>query len=194
MDEDPEDPAKDRGIPEPAEFFRAFGLLGFLGGLGRPGAPAVFDVLDVFGVDADWPESRQFTGHGHDRTTGDAHVSLWFGSPLFDAEVPHVTVFSGSSGNPENDEALERAFGTCPHPDGEAPVAPPPSRPVTLTADGRALTFELWRAGDGERWVARGRVGDTVVVLSGVGTEPGELRLTRVTGPAGFTTPFAPLG
>ncbi|WP_328885791.1 hypothetical protein [Streptomyces sp. NBC_00316] len=39
---------------------------------------------------ANWPESRQVTGHGHNRAAGDIHVYLWFGSPHFDPQITPV--------------------------------------------------------------------------------------------------------
>ncbi|MFE7245372.1 hypothetical protein [Streptomyces sp. NPDC057580] len=89
MDEHAGDPMNDQGTPGSAEGF------------------------SVFAVDANWPESRQVTGHGYNRATGDIHVYLWFGSPYFDPQAEHVTVFSASSGNAEASEALEGAFGLC---------------------------------------------------------------------------------
>ncbi|MFF7813502.1 hypothetical protein ACFZCF_16530 [Streptomyces sp. NPDC007945] len=150
--------------------------------------------LDVFAVDADWPESRQVTGHGHDRTSGDSHVYLWFGSPHFDPEVAHLTVLSASPGNAETGEAMERAVEHYHYPDENLPADLPASEPVTLTVDGVPATFELWRNAANGYWIARGRVAHTDVVVYGSGTEPGELALVRVSDPTSFSNPFAFLG
>lgn len=158
------------------------------------GIPGSAEGFGVFAVDADWPESRQVTGHGYDRASGDVHVYLWFGSPRFDPEVPHVTVLSASSGNAEAGEALERAFETFYHPDEELPARLPVFEPVTVTTDGNPVAFELWRSSGHPRWVARGRVEHTDVILSGAGVGPGELSLVRVTDLTSFSTPFAPFG
>ncbi|GHF33421.1 hypothetical protein [Streptomyces griseoluteus] len=90
------------------------------------GIPGSAEGFSIFAVDANWPESRQVTGHGYNRATGDIHVYLWFGSPYFDPQVEHVTVFSASSGNAEAGEALERAFEIYFHP---ARNPPPTCRP-----------------------------------------------------------------
>lgn len=147
----------------------------------------------VFVVDANWPESWQVTGHGYDTATGDIHVYLWFGSPCFDPEVEHVTVFSASSGNAEADEALERAFESYLHSGEEYQASPPASEPVTITTDGKPMTFELWRNSSNRYWVARGCVESTEVVLSGSEIEPSELSLVRVSDLPSFSNPFAPL-
>ncbi|MFJ9567559.1 hypothetical protein ACIRQQ_47030 [Streptomyces fuscichromogenes] len=157
------------------------------------GIPGSAGGFSAFAVDADWPESRQVTGHGYNRATGDIHVYLWFGSPYFDPEVEHVTVFSASSGNPETSEALERAFETYCHPDEEPPAGLPVSEPVTVTTDGKPMTFELWRNSSNHYWVARGCVESTDVVLSGSAIEPSALSLVRVSSPTSFSNPFAPL-
>ncbi|MEU2549614.1 hypothetical protein ABZ618_30025 [Streptomyces roseolus] len=155
------------------------------------GAPGSAEGFGVFAVDADWPESRQVTGHGHTPASGDAHVYLWFGSPHVDPEAAHVTVLSATSGNAEAGEALERAFETFHHPDEETPAGLPVFAPVAITTDGEPVTFELWRSGGNPRWVARGHVGRTDVILTGGGVEPGELSLIRVTDLTSFTNPFA---
>jgi hypothetical protein len=158
---------------------------------GRPGSAEGFGV---YAVDADWPESRQVTGHGYNRVTGDIHVYLWFGSPHFDPEVEHITVFSASSGNAEAAYALERAFEDSFHPGEEPTAGLPASEPVTIATDGKPLTFELWRNSSNRHWVARGSVESTELVLSGAEIEPGELSLVRVSDLASFSNPFAPLG
>ncbi len=156
------------------------------------GTPDSAEGFGVFGVDAAWPESRQVTGHGYTPASGDAHVYLWFGSPLFDPEVAHVTVLSASLGNEEAGEALERAFEPFYHPDEEPPVSLPVFEPVTITTDGEPVAFELWRSSGNPRWVARGYVERTDVILTGAGVDPGELSLIRVTDLSTFTNPFAP--
>ncbi|MGA5197830.1 hypothetical protein [Streptomyces exfoliatus] len=153
------------------------------------GIPDSAEGFSVFAVDADWPQSRQVMGHGHDRVTGDMHVYLRFGSPHFDPEAAHVQVYSASSGNAETGEALGRAFEDYHYPE-EPPSDVPASEPVTITADGQPMTLELWRIGSTRRWVARGRAGSTDVVLSGAEIEPSELNLVRVTD----LTSFSPLG
>ncbi|WP_037641980.1 hypothetical protein [Streptomyces bicolor] len=120
--------------------------------------------FSVFAVDADWPESRQVTGHGYHRATGDLHVWLWFGSPHFDPQVQHVTVLSASSGNAETSEAWSGL-----------------------------LTFELWRNSSNRYWLARGCVESTELVLSGSKIEPSELSLVRVSDLTSFSNPFASL-
>lgn len=157
------------------------------------GTPGSADDFSVFAVDATWPESRQVTGHGHNRATGDIHVYLWFGSPYFDPEVEHVTVCSASSGNAEAGEALERAFEIYHHPVEEPPAGLPASEPVTITTDGYPKTFELWRNSSNRYWVARGCVESTELVLSGSEIEPSELSLVRVSDLASFSNPFGPL-
>ncbi|MFF4795681.1 hypothetical protein ACFY2M_39635 [Streptomyces sp. NPDC001276] len=171
-DEHAGDPRNDQGIPGSAEGF------------------------SVFAVDANWPESRQVTGHGYNRATGDIHVYLWFGSPYFDPQVEHVTVFSASCGNAEASEALERAFEIYYHPGEEPPASLPASEPVAITTDGKPMTFELWRNSSNRYWVARGCVESTDVVLSGSEIEPSELCLVRVcvSDLTSFSNPFASLG
>lgn len=149
--------------------------------------------FSVFAVDASWPESRQVTGHGHDRVTGEIHVYLWFGSQNFDPEVEHVMVLSASSGNAEAGEALERAFEDCYHYGEEPSSSPPASEPVTVTTDGKPTTFELWHNSNNRYWVARGCVESTEVVLSGFGIEASELCLVRVSDLASFSNPYASL-
>ncbi|MFF4582051.1 hypothetical protein ACFY15_27255 [Streptomyces sp. NPDC001373] len=158
---------------------------------GIPGAPEGFTA---FGVEADWPQSRQVTGHGHNRVGGDAHVHLWFGSPHFDPEVAHVTVSSVSPGNPEAEEALQRGFEDYFHTDGEPPADLPAPGPVTVTVEGEPVVFELWRAGGSRGWVARGRTRTTEVVLSGSGVDPEGLGLVRVSDLTCFSNPFGFLG
>ncbi|MCX4486396.1 hypothetical protein OG890_21000 [Streptomyces anulatus] len=160
-----------------------------MNGQDTPGSAKGFSV---FAVDANWPESRQVMGHGHSRVTGDVHVYLWFGSPHFDAEAEHVTVLSASSGNAESTEALERDFELYVHPGEEPPASLPASVPVTISADGKPLTFECWRNSSNPSWVARGRIGSTEVVLSG-SIEPSMLSLVRVSDLTSFSNPFAPL-
>ncbi|WP_329124683.1 hypothetical protein [Streptomyces sp. NBC_01353] len=151
--------------------------------------------FSVFAVDANWPESRQVTGHGYNRATGDIHVYLWFGSPHFDPQVEHVTVFSASSGNTEAREALERALEIYYHPVEESPAAGlPATEPVTITTDGKPMTFELWRNSSNRYWVARGCVESTEVVLSGSEIEPSELSLVRVSDLTSFSNSSASLG
>lgn len=157
------------------------------------GTPGSAEGFSVFAVDANWPESRQATGHGYNRATGDIHVYLWFGSPYFDPQVEHVTVFSASSGNAEASEALERAFEIYYHPGEEPPASLPASEPVTITTGGKAMTFELWR-NSSPYWVAPGCVESTEVVLSGSDIEPSELSLVRVSDLTAFSNPFASLG
>lgn len=158
------------------------------------GTPGSAEGFGVFAVDADWPESRQVTGHGYNRATGDIHVYLWFGSPYFDPQVEHVTVFSASSGNAEASEALARAFEIYYHPGEEPPASLPASEPVIITTDGKPMTFELWRNSSSRCWVARGCVESTEVVLSGSEIEPSALSLVRVSDLASFSNPFASLG
>ncbi|TQE32314.1 hypothetical protein Sipo7851_24020 [Streptomyces ipomoeae] len=158
------------------------------------GNPGSAEGFSVFAVDGSWPESRQVTGHGYNRVTGDIHVYLWFGSPYFDPEVEHVTVLSASSGNAEAGDALERAFEDYYHPGEEPPASLPASEPVTVTTDGKPMTFELWRNSSNRYWVARGCVESTELVLSGTEIEPGELSLVRVSDLTSFSNPFAPLG
>ncbi|MFF3895435.1 hypothetical protein ACFYY3_20030 [Streptomyces sp. NPDC001812] len=154
------------------------------------GTPGSADGFRVVAVDADWPESRQFMGSGYNHVTGDIHVYLWFGSASYDPQVEHVTVFSASSGNAEAGEALERALEDYCHPDEEPPAGLPASAPVTITAEGKPVTFELWRNSSTPHWVARGRVESTEVVLSGSETEPSELRLVRVNDLAAYSAPI----
>ncbi|WCN05087.1 hypothetical protein [Streptomyces sp. M92] len=168
-DEHPGDPMNDQGTPGSAEGF------------------------SVFAVDADWPESRQVTGHGHNRVTGEIHVYLWFGSPCFDPEVEHVTVLSASFGDAEAGEALARAFEDYCHAGEDPPASLPASEPVTVTTDGKPTTFELWRNSNNRYWVARGRVEGTEVVLSGSGAEPSGLSLVRVSDLTSFSNPYASL-
>ncbi|MFJ3091390.1 hypothetical protein [Streptomyces sp. NPDC086838] len=149
--------------------------------------------FNVLAVDANWPESRQVTGHGHNRVTGETHVYLWFGSPHIDPEVQHVTVLSASSGNAEAGDALERAFEDYYHPGEEPPASLPASEPVIITTDGNPMTFELWRNSNNRYWVARGRVGGTEVVLSGSEIQSGELSLVRVSDLTSFQNPYASL-
>ncbi|MFE2642701.1 hypothetical protein [Streptomyces nigra] len=156
------------------------------------GSPRSTEGFSVFAVDANWPESRQVKGRGYDSDTGDTHVCLWFGSPYFDPQVEHVTVFSASSGNARTSEALEEAFEIYYHPGEEPPASLPASEPVTITADGEPITFELWR--NNRYWVARGRIERTDVVLSGSGIEPSELSLVRASDLTSFSNPFASLG
>ncbi|MFF2644936.1 hypothetical protein ACFVUB_34480 [Streptomyces niveus] len=155
------------------------------------GNPGLAEGFSIFAVDATWPESRQVTGHGHNRDTGDAHVNLWFGSPHFDPQVEHVSVFSASSGNAEAGDALERDFEIYLHPGEEPPASLPASEPVTITTDGKPLTFELWRNSSNRYWVARGHIKNTEVILSGSEIEPGELSLVRVSDLTSFSNPFA---
>ncbi|WP_405808436.1 hypothetical protein OG524_36110 [Streptomyces sp. NBC_01520] len=155
------------------------------------GTPASADGFRVVAVDADWPESRQYTGSGYNRITGDIHVYLWFGSPYFDPQVEHVTVFSASSGNAKVSEALEDALEDYCHPGEGPPSSLPASEPVTITADGKPVTFELWRNSSNPYWVARGCVESTEVVLSGSGIESSELRLVCVNDLAAYSAPIA---
>ncbi|GGX65352.1 hypothetical protein [Streptomyces fructofermentans] len=157
------------------------------------GTPVPVDGFRAVAIDADWPESRQFMGSGYNRVTGDIHVHLWFGSASHDPEVEHVIVFSASSGNAKAREALEDALEDYCYPDEGLPAGLPASEPVTVTADGEPVTFELWRNSSTPYWVARGRVGSTEVVLSGSGTEPGELRLVRVNDLSAYSAPIASL-
>ncbi|MFB7293699.1 hypothetical protein [Actinacidiphila glaucinigra] len=156
----------DQGIPVPANGFR------------------------VVAVDADWPESRQFMGSGHNQVTGDIHVFLWFGSASYDSQAEHVRVFSASSGNAEAGEALEDALEDYCHPGEGLPTGLPVSEPITITADGKPVTFELWRNGGNPYWVARGRVENTEVVLSGSEIEPSQLRLVCVDDLAAYSAPM----
>ncbi|CAL9330544.1 hypothetical protein SUDANB1_00058 [Streptomyces sp. enrichment culture] len=119
---------------------------------------------------------------------------LWFGSPYFDPQVEHVTVFSASSGNTEASEALERAFETYYHPGEEPPASLPASEPVTITTDGKPMTFELWRDSSNCCWVARGCIESTDVVLSGSEIEPSELCLVRASDLTSFSHLLASLG
>ncbi|MFC7881023.1 hypothetical protein ACFUVV_03930 [Streptomyces sp. NPDC057376] len=157
------------------------------------GTPGSAEGFSVFAVDANWPESRQVTGHGYNRVTGEIHVYLWFGSPYFDPEVEHVTVLSASSDNAEVGDALARAFEDYYHAGEEPPASLPASEPVSITADGRLVTFELWRNSNDRDWVARGCVEGTEVVLSGSGIEPSELSLVRVSDLTSFSNPYASL-
>ncbi|WP_405584104.1 hypothetical protein [Streptomyces sp. NBC_01092] len=150
--------------------------------------------FSVFAVDANWPESRQVMGHGSDQVTGDIYVRLWFGSPYYDPQVEHVTVLSASSGNAEAGETLERALEMYYHPGEEHPAGLPASEPVTITTDGKPMTFELWRNSSNRYWVARGCVESTELVLSGFEIEPSELSLVRVSDLTSFSNPFPPLG
>ncbi|WP_235618308.1 hypothetical protein [Streptomyces sp. CB02400] len=161
------DPINDQGIPDSAGGFR------------------------VVAVDADWPESRQFKGGGYNRVTGDIHVYLWFGSASYDPQVEHVMVFSASSGGTKASEALADALEDYCHAGEGLPASLPVSEPVTITADGKPVTFELWRNSSDHCWVARGRVESTEVVLSGSEIEPSELRLVRVNGLAAYSAPIA---
>ncbi|MFF7679997.1 hypothetical protein [Actinacidiphila glaucinigra] len=157
------------------------------------GAPVSANRFKVVAVDADWPESRQFMGSGHNQVTGDMHVFLWFGSASYDAQAEHVRVFSASSGNAEVEEVLEDALEDYCHPDEGLPADRPVPEPVTVTvtADGKPARLEVWRNGSNAHWVARGRVESTEVVLSGTGIEPGELRLVRVDDLAAYSAPMA---
>ncbi|MER6407171.1 hypothetical protein ABT269_27455 [Streptomyces viridosporus] len=155
------------------------------------GTPGSADGFKVVAVDADWPESRQFMGGGDNQVTGDIHVCLWFGSASCDPQVEHVMVLSASSGNAKADEALEDALEDYCHPGEGSPASLPVSEPITITAEGKPVTFELWRNSSNPYWVARGRVENTEVVLSGSGTEPSELRLVRVNDLAAYSAPIA---
>ncbi|MFE5894715.1 hypothetical protein ACFQ6E_38035 [Streptomyces sp. NPDC056462] len=155
------------------------------------GTPASADGFRVVAVDADWPESRQFMGGGDNQVTGDIHVCLWFGSASYDPEVEHVMVFSASSGNAKAGEALEDALEDYCHPGEGLPAGLPVSEHITITAEGKPVTFELWRNSSNPYWVARGRVENTEVVLSGSEVEPSELRLVRVHDLAAYSAPIA---
>ncbi|TLQ43438.1 hypothetical protein [Streptomyces marianii] len=155
------------------------------------GTPDSADGFRAVAVDADWPESRQFMGGGGNQVTGDIHVCLWFGSASCDPQVEHVMVFSASSGSAKAGEALEDALEDYCHPVEGLPDGLPASEPITITAEGKPVTFELWRNGSSPYWVARGRVENTEVVLSGSETEPGELRLVRVNDLAAYSAPVA---
>ncbi|MBD0422296.1 hypothetical protein H0H10_24590 [Streptomyces sp. TRM S81-3] len=155
------------------------------------GTPVSPDGFRVVAVDADWPESRQFMGGGDNQVTGDIHVCLWFGSASYDPQVEHVMVFSASSGNAKASEALEDALEDYCHPGEGLPASLPVSEPITITAEGKPVTFELWRNSSTPYWVARGRVENTEVVLSGFETEPSELRLVRVNDLATYSAPIA---
>jgi hypothetical protein len=183
--------------PLPAASFTVAGCLITDEHAGDPmndqGSPLSAEGFSIFAVDANWPESRQVMGHGYNEVTGDIHVSLWFGSPYYDFQVEHITVFSASSGNAEAGEALERAFGMYYHPGEELPAGLPASEPVTITVDGKPMTFELWRNSSNRCWIARGRVESTEVVLSGSEIEPSELSLVRVSDLTSFYNPFESL-
>ncbi|WP_369275620.1 hypothetical protein AB5J55_41745 [Streptomyces sp. R11] len=153
--------------------------------------PVSTDAFRVVAVDADWPETRQFMGGGDNQVTGDIHVCLWFGSASYDPQVEHVMVFSASSGNAKASEALEDALEDYCHPGGGLPASLPVSEHITITAEGKPVTFELWRNSSNHYWVARGRVENTEVVLSGSKTEPSELRLVRVNDLAAYSAPIA---
>lgn len=155
------------------------------------GTPVAANRFRVVAVDADWLESRQFMGSGHNQVTGDMHVFLWFGSASYDAQAEHVRVFSASSGNAEVGEVLEDALEDYCHPDEGLPADRPVAAPITITADGKPATFELWRNGGNPHWVARGCVENAEVVLSGAGIEPGELRLVSVDDLAAYSAPMA---
>ncbi|MDX2704489.1 hypothetical protein PV350_16660 [Streptomyces sp. PA03-6a] len=155
------------------------------------GTPVSAGGFRVVAVDADWPESRQFMGGGDSRVTGDIHVSLWFGSASYDPQVEHVMVFSASSGSAKASEALEDALEDYCHPGEGLPASLPVSEPITITADGKPVTFELWRNSSNPYWVARGRVEYTEVVLSGYEIEPSELRLALVNDLAAYSAPTA---
>ncbi|MEU3606404.1 hypothetical protein AB0E83_13250 [Streptomyces sp. NPDC035033] len=155
-------------------------------------APASAEGFRVVAVDADGPGPRRYVGGGYDRISGDIHVYLRFGSPHPDPHAEHVTVLSASAGNAMAGEALEDALEDHRHAGEGGPSSGlPASEPVTLTADGKPVTFELWRAGGDPRWVARGRVESTEVVLSGTGIDPRELRLIRVDDLAAYEAPHA---
>ncbi|MEU5519822.1 hypothetical protein AB0L56_31210 [Streptomyces sp. NPDC052079] len=154
------------------------------------GTPGLADGFRVVAVDADWPESRQFMGSGDNRVTGDIHVYLWFGSASYDTEVEHVMVFSASSGNTKAGEALKDALEDYCHPGEGPPASLPVSEPITITAEGKPVTFELWRNSSNPYWVARGRVENTEVVLSGSEIEPTDLRLVRVNDLAAYSAPI----
>lgn len=155
------------------------------------GIPGSADGFRVVAVDADWPESRQFKGGGYNRVTGDIHVYLWFGSASYDPQVEHVIVFSASSGDAKASEVLADALEDYCHPGEGLPASLPASEPVTITADGKPVTFDLWRNSSNHCWVARGRVESTEVVLSGSEIEPSELRLVRENDLAAYSTPIA---
>ncbi|MEU3983470.1 hypothetical protein AB0F77_25860 [Streptomyces sp. NPDC026672] len=149
------------------------------------------DGFRAVAVDADWPESRQFMGGGDNQVTGDIHVCLWFGSASYDPQVKHVMVFSASSGNAKASEALEDALEDYCHPGEGIPAGPPFSEPITITAEGKPVTFEIWRNSSNPYWVARGRIDNTEVVLSGSEIEPNELRLVHVNDLAAYSAPMA---
>ncbi|MFF7894396.1 hypothetical protein ACFZDI_21345 [Streptomyces sp. NPDC007907] len=100
-------------------------------------------------------------------------------------------VFSASSGNAKAFEALEDALEDYCHPGEGLPASLPVSEPVTITAEGKPVPFELWRNSSNPYWVARGRVENTEVVLSGSEIDASELRLVRVNDLAPYSTPIA---
>ncbi|MFI1177268.1 hypothetical protein [Streptomyces melanogenes] len=136
--------------------------------------------LMIFAVDGAWPEARLIKGHGSDPSLGEAHVQLWFGSPFFDPQVPHVTMSSATAGNSNTLWILEQELSMYCDLGATPPIDLPAPEPISIRIDGEDVPVDVWRHGNGMSWVGRGRVGSTDLVLSGSKIDPRELRLMRI--------------